>query len=99
MPTDTSQAQDRVLQAVRESQEASVQAVRRWSEGVATIVPRWPELFYNDRPEQSFSFAARLWASQWEFATRVFEAFSDGASNTVNGTAGQATRAASAAKS
>jgi hypothetical protein len=108
MPTDTTKAQEKVLQAVRESQDASVQAVRRWSEGVASVVPTIPDLFAPERPEQAFAFVTRLWASQWEFATKLLEAAAgplsqaagDGmqraASEAASQTSSQAARAAAA---
>ncbi len=75
MPTEsTVSSQDRILQAVYAGQEASVNAARQWSEAVATVVPRLPELMYPEKPEQAFSFATRLWAAQFEFATKVAEA-------------------------
>lgn len=75
MPSETQNAaQDRILQAVKASQDASVQAVRSWAEAVATVVPRVPELVYPDRPDHAFDFAAKLWASQVEFLTKVVDA-------------------------
>lgn len=111
MPTDTTKAQERVLQVLKESQDASVHAVRRWSEGVAAVVPTLPELFTPERPEQAFSFATRLWAAQWEFATKLLEAAAgplsqaagDGvpyaAANAANQASNQAARVAASAKS
>lgn len=75
MPNEsTTVAQERILQAVKASQEASVQAVRSWAEAVATVVPRVPELVYPDRPDHTFDFATKLWASQVEYLTKVVDA-------------------------
>lgn len=99
MPTETTTAQDRVLQVVREAQDASIQAVRRWSEGVASVVPRLPELFYPDRPEQAFGFAAKLWAAQWEFGTKLLEAAAGPLAETASRTADQSSNSAANAAS
>ena len=88
----TQEIQDRVLDTVRVGQKGVIEFVRSWADTMEKTFSRLPELTLSNQPprpgqtfESTLAFTERLWASQREFASQLFEA------------AVPATRAASAA--
>src|SRR5438094_131476 len=83
MPTaieTTKEIQDKVFAGIEASQKAIVDGVRTWAESVETVFSKLPELAFADpaKPaellETTFSFTERVFNSNREFATKVFEA-------------------------
>jgi hypothetical protein len=76
----TKQIQDQVLASMEQGQKAAIDAVRTWAETVETTFSKLPELVFADpaKPsellENTYSFTERVFNSNREFATRVFEA-------------------------
>lgn len=76
----TREIQDKVFAGIETGQKAIVDSVRAWAETVETTFSRLPELATSDpaKPsellESTFSFTERVFNSNREFATKVFEA-------------------------
>ena len=83
MPTaieTTREMQDKIFAGIEASQKAIVDGVRTWAESVETVFAKAPELAFSDpaKPSQlletTFGFTERLFNSNREFVTKVFEA-------------------------
>jgi|GEM_PF-6180960 hypothetical protein len=76
----TREIQNKVFAGIETSQQAVVDFVRSWAESLETTFAKLPELATAEpaRPsellESTFSFTERVFNSNREFATRVFEA-------------------------
>lgn len=76
----TKQIQDKVFANIETGQQAVIDFVRSWAETVETTFAKLPELATAEpaKPsellESTFSFTERVFNSQREFTTRVFEA-------------------------
>lgn len=77
----TSEVQDKVLDSVKVGQKAILDSVRSWASTSEAFIAKLPDLSSSvtsvkpaDVFETSFAFTERLFASQREFATQLFEA-------------------------
>lgn len=76
----TKEIQDKVLAGIETGQQAFVDVVRSWAEAVETTFAKLPELATappakpSELLESTFSFTERVFNSNRDFATRVFEA-------------------------
>lgn len=76
----TKEIQDKVFAGIETGQKAVVDVVRTWAETVETTFSKLPELAFADpaKPsellESTFSFTERVFNSNRDFATKVFEA-------------------------
>jgi hypothetical protein len=77
----TKEIQDKVFAGIQTGQKAVVDVVRSWSETVELAFSRLPELALADpaKPsellETTFGFTERVFNSNREFASKVFEAW------------------------
>ena len=77
----TREIQDKVFAGIETGQKAVVDVVRTWAETVEMTFSKLPELAFADpaKPsdllESSFSFTERVFNSNRDFATKVFEAW------------------------
>ena len=97
----TKEIQDKVLAGIETGQKAVIDVVRTWAETVETTFSKLPELAFADpaKPsellESTFSFTERVFNSQRDFASKVFEAWLPA---TRAATAGTQSTAAAASK-
>ena len=76
----TKEIQDKVFAGIETGQKAVIDVVRTWAETVETTFSKLPELAFADpaKPsellETTFSFTERVFNSNRDFASKVFEA-------------------------
>jgi hypothetical protein len=77
----TRAAQEKTLEAIRQSQDAIVESVRSWAEAAGKATPNLPEVPYaKELPsaeeiiESSFDFASQLLDAQREFTKNLVAA-------------------------
>jgi hypothetical protein len=77
----TKEIQDKVFAGIETGQKAVVDVVRSWAETVELTFSKLPELAFADpaKPsellESAFGFSERLFNSNRDFASKVFEAW------------------------
>jgi hypothetical protein len=97
----TKEIQDKVFAGIETGQKAVIDVVRTWAETVETTFSKLPELAFADpaKPsellETTFSFTERVFNSNRDFASKVFEALLPA---TRAATAGTQSAAAQASK-
>ena len=101
----TREIQDKVFAGIETSQKAVVDVVKSWAETVELTFSKLPELAFADpaKPsellESSFGFSERLFNSNRDFASKVFEAWLPATRAAAAGTqsaAGASSKASSA---
>lgn len=77
----TKEIQDKVFAGIQTGQKAVLDVVKTWAETVELTFSKLPELAFADpvKPseflESSFSFSERVFNSNRDFASKVFEAW------------------------
>jgi hypothetical protein len=100
----TKEIQDKVFAGIETGQKAVVDVVRSWAETVELTFSRLPELAFADpaKPselmEATFGFSERVFNSNREFASKLFEAWVPFGRATTAGTESAASAASAASK-
>jgi hypothetical protein len=95
----TKEIQDKVFAGIQTGQKAVVDVVKSWAETVELTFSRLPELAFADpaKPsellETTFGFSERVFNSNREFASKLFEAWVPFARATTAGTQSAASAA------
>lgn len=98
----TREIQDKLFAGIETGQKAYVDAVKSWAETVELTFSKLPELPFADpaKPsellESTFSFSERLFNSNRDFASKVFEAWLPATRAAAAGTQSAATAASKA---
>lgn len=98
----TKEIQDKVFAGIETGQKAVIDVVRTWAETVETTFSKLPELAFaspakpSELLESTFSFSERVFNSNRDFASKVFEAWLPVTRGAAAGTQSAASQAAKA---